>query len=179
MQGVAYDPLNVYLASQGSDRTVRVWGPKKKKRRGGGVLVYQDGNVGGVNGREEIGGKFEVGKAKILKYRYLGNENKSGGNALKEGGNSDLDGTVQQQGKKCHLFADESTVESFFRRLAWTIDGAFLITPASLYSKNVVGEGEPSFATYLFARHNYEKPFKVFSGLEKVRLSIYLQLDIT
>ena len=42
VQGVAYDPLGVYVASQGSDRTVGVWSRKKNAAGGGGV-----GGVGG------------------------------------------------------------------------------------------------------------------------------------
>lgn len=36
VQGVAYDPLGVYVASQGSDRTVGVWSRKKNAAGGGG-----------------------------------------------------------------------------------------------------------------------------------------------
>ena len=36
VQGVAYDPLGVYVASQGSDRTVGVWSRKKNAAAGGG-----------------------------------------------------------------------------------------------------------------------------------------------
>ena len=40
VQGVAYDPLGVYVASQGSDRTVGVWSRKKNAAGGGGGGKY-------------------------------------------------------------------------------------------------------------------------------------------
>ena len=83
------------------------------------------------------------------------------------------------------MFVDELTAGSFFRRLAFTPDGAFLIVPAALWhgtdntssSNNPPGSptsvmnsdklAESSFATYLFARHHFEQPYKVLTGLEK------------
>jgi chromatin assembly factor 1 subunit B len=88
--------------------------------------------------------------------------------------------------EKRHLFADELTVGSFFRRLAFTPDGAFLIVPAALWhgdlesSSSGLGSNDPacpksfdkltdpSFGTYLFVRHCFERPYKVLAGLEKV-----------
>lgn len=61
---------------------------------------------------------------------------------------------------KNHLFGDEATLESFFRRLNWTPDGQFLICPAGLWGT--------SYATFLFARHKFDEPARVLGGLEKV-----------
>ena len=77
------------------------------------------------------------------------------------------------------LFSDESTLQSFVRRLAFTTDGAFLVTPAALwYGNNNNKEGEdisttnnnrnPSHATLLFARHKWDEPCRVLTGLDKV-----------
>jgi len=195
VQGVAYDPLGVYMASQGSDRSVRVWQRKGKginsscKKK---VLMDQDKNkctdgnkTGDMDARagtanasgtlvesveRHLSSKFDVNKAKVLKYRVT--------NAQED--DQTKDNSITSALKKRHLFADESTVESFFRRLSWTADGAFLITPASLWH-NMTGEstpaptsttGGPSFATYLFARHQFDKPYKVLHGLEKPSLVI-------
>lgn len=232
VQGVAFDPLGVYLASQGSDRTVRVW---QRKRGGGGtngknskndakkkVLAVMDGNAnesgemastnaatatvavgnsGGDGPRNNshlntqiLSGKFEVGKAKTIKYRNV-NSNNSNNSTNGNNGNNNAPNSIGNDEnnnntpatKKRYLFADESSVESFFRRLSWTKDGAFLITPASLWhsttkpnhldtssssSTNHSDEqhaalGVPTFATYLFARHQYDRPYKVLSGLDK------------
>lgn len=114
VQGVVLDPLGVYMASQGSDRSVK-------------VIAIQAQN------------KKNLWKTKSIK---------------------------QRTGKRQYWFADESTVESFFRRLDWTPDGAFLLTPAGLYNPPN-DTTTPSFATLLFARHNYDQPYKVLTGLEK------------
>ena len=91
--------------------------------------------------------------------------------------------------KRHHMFADELTLGSFFRRLSFTTDGAFLVVPAALWhgrkaskdddaplpgsptsvaSNGVDKLAESSFATYLFARHHFDQPYKVLTGLEKV-----------
>ena len=98
--------------------------------------------------------------------------------------------------KRHHMFADELTLGSFFRRLSFTTDGAFLVVPAALWHgrkdlassesdasqpgsptsvvSNDVGKlAESSFATYLFARHHFEQPYKVLTGLEKVRIHFF------
>jgi chromatin assembly factor 1 subunit B len=168
VQGVAFDPLGVYVACMGSDCTVRVYArkppPKAKKK----VLRPKDANDGPLPPPEHqamveqllIDSKLELGKAKTLKYREISSE----------------DGSAPA--KKQYLFADESTVESFFRRLNWTADGAFLVTPAALWhgdtkenDKENSESSSPSFATFLFARHKYDEPYKVLPGLEKVRNS--------
>lgn len=187
VQGVAYDPLGVYLASQGSDRTVGVW--SRKKHAGAPptnkkVLGQKDKNqnadsttVNGVSRQDEsdwMNGKFELGAGTLLKYRYLSNP--SGKTDPKTVGGTASSASPNSSSRKRHLFADESTVGSFFRRLSWATDGAFLITPASLYHEdNVIETGvtpspqpqQPLFSTFLFARHAFDRPYKVLSGLEK------------
>lgn len=175
VQGVAYDPLGVYLASMGSDRTVRVFSrktpPKSKKK----VLRQANSSADSVPPQEHqemVGNlltdsKLELNhKSKMIKFR--------------KSAQLESDAPGHDAGPKpprSHLYADESTMESFFRRLSWTMDGAYLVTPAALWqaqetaasSDNNNEQVAPSFATYLFARHKYDEPCKVLSGLEKVR----------
>mmetsp|Transcript_8250 Transcript_8250/g.15537 ORF Transcript_8250/g.15537 Transcript_8250/m.15537 type:complete len:612 (+) Transcript_8250:87-1922(+) len=218
VQGVAYDPLGVYIASQGSDRTVRVWQHKypKTSMANNGKSVNANVNsgdsgvvTGSVNDKEQgelgldsknvetnndkspavsssscntpvkltgtiptpaavfdpVGTKFDVEKAKILKYRM----SEDGGDDNDTGNEVETQEKNSNSIKKRHLYADESTVESFFRRLSWTTDGSFLMTPAAVWHGNDAG---PSFATLLFARHQFEKPYKVFHGLEKPSVAI-------
>jgi FOG: WD40 repeat len=217
VQGVAYDPLGVYLASQGSDRSVRVWQrkyPKTAMMNNGNASFNGNGNAsgagtGGVNEKERgqvgskkvveihdeknssmsssssatatmrgivpssakvfnpVGVRFDVEKAKILKYRMMEEDGNSS-----DIGKNDTDAQDKNANaiKKRHLYADESTVESFFRRLSWTADGVFLVTPASVWHESETGG--PSFATLLFLRHQFEKPYKVFHGLEKPSVAI-------
>jgi WD40 repeat protein len=171
IQGVAYDPLGVYLASMSSDRSVKVYTrktPAKSKKK---VLRPSNAPKGPLPppGHQKMvtdmltDSKFQLGKAKTIKYRRCA-----------------LDETGAQV--KHHLFADESTMESFFRRLCWTTDGAFLIAPAGLWHTdplNVQSKVPPAFATLLFARHRFDQPCKVLYGLEKVRLSSWLHFSTT
>jgi len=159
VQGVSWDPLGGYVASMGSDRVCRVWGRKKvgqSKKKEKKVLAESNGVVDDENATQKeteiktllTNGKFEVhGRSKAMKYREA------------------FVGGQHQQIKKYNLFADESTVESFFRRLSWTTDGAFLVTPTALWDTG--DENKASFATYLWGRHRFDKPMAVLSGLEK------------
>jgi chromatin assembly factor 1 subunit B len=89
---------------------------------------------------------------------------------------ADGDTVVKQK-----LFCDESTCESFFRRLSWTTDGAYLVCPAALWHPQTTTTTDttttvtpqqdqtnapPSFSTFLFARHRFDEPCKVLSGVE-------------
>ena len=256
------DPRGIYLASQGADRTVRVWSRKKKvidkqiqlqlqaeKEKDGkesstdaadksstdatdkakdAATEAKDGQetntataaaavdaakdqeeqaktepelsaeeqllararINVVSSRAFTNGKFELNKAKIIKFRDNScldkkeEEDKDGqegaGSATSAEGDAAATAQAQPQPEKeknvrrQHLFGDESTVESFFRRLSWTVDGSYLICPAALWhcekkeSDETSGDTEgPSYATCLFSRHHFEQPARVFSGLEK------------
>ena len=144
VQGVAMDPLGVYLASQGSDRSVCLYS---------NAVVNNHTKKGKHQHKDNHNNKKDVlSKVKTIKRYHTTNTN-----------------------RKHNLFADESTVESFFRRLSWTMDGAFLIAPSGLWYKqqqtNQNNNETPSFATLLFARHNYDQPYKVLTGHEKVRFT--------
>ena len=192
VQGVAYDPLGVYLASMGSDRTVRVFPrktpPKSKKK------VLRPTNTGTspnmdcsppLEHQQMVNqlltdSKLEVSKSKLLKYRRetVNNNNNHTSSTNDESGTAENNNNPSESGQatkpqRSYLYADESTLESFFRRLSWTADGAYLVTPAALYHSDSNGDASkekesPSFATYLFARHKFDEPCKVLSGLEKV-----------
>lgn len=157
VQGVAYDPVGVYLASMSSDRTVRVYPRKalKKKKilRRKDNAALPDPQVAATLQDILTEGKLEMAKSKLVKYRRIEQQDEAGND-------------VQI---KRHLYADESTLESFFRRLAWTTDGAFLVTPAALWQpENTTGKQQSSYATYMFARHKFDEPVRVLAGLEKV-----------
>lgn len=191
VQGVAYDPLDVYVASMGNDRTVRVFPrktpPKSKKK----VLRPANAgsrNVGGINGTlartvtppqdhqrlvAQIlsEARVEMGKPKRIKHRIVTVEDDSTA-MVTSTTSSPADG--QQRQIKQKLFVDEANCESFFRRLSWTVDGAFLVTPAALWHATLEDQQQhgdsstsPSFATYLFARHRFDEPYRVLTGLDK------------
>eukprot|EP00559_Dactyliosolen_fragilissimus_P009518 CAMPEP_0184863634 /NCGR_PEP_ID=MMETSP0580-20130426/11985_1 /TAXON_ID=1118495 /ORGANISM="Dactyliosolen fragilissimus" /LENGTH=821 /DNA_ID=CAMNT_0027362083 /DNA_START=77 /DNA_END=2542 /DNA_ORIENTATION=- len=294
VQGVAFDPLNAYIASQGNDRIVSVWPRKKDKAStnnsqnkqsrtnlnstnatpkvdckpatnsnhihasnkqdstdlkvsqnySNNILQTKDTNASlssackGTNGSSRSSAandKFELERAMVLKYRYIehnkpntnlnvnenqSKENKSNAtnsstetnkekavktrfvnpenkNAIHDNKDTEnisssantttTNNNTNAKQEKHYMFADESAVESFFRRLAWSPDGAFLIAPAGLYhndsgnnntsgttksppsqnTKDLVTGTHTTFATYLFARHKFEKPYMVLAGLDK------------
>jgi chromatin assembly factor 1 subunit B len=190
VQGVAYDPAGVYLASMSSDRTVRVYPrktpPKSKKK------VLRPANSGScavppVQHATMVQdllteSKLEMGKSKLVKFRrtVVSTTSEDSGAGAAGAAVGTAAGTVplqpQQVVNKRHLYADESTLESFFRRLSWTTDGAFLVTPAALWQPDATAaatadkdsSSQSSYATYLFARHKFDEPYRVLSGLEKV-----------
>jgi len=202
VQGVAYDPLDVYVASMGGDRTVRVFPrktplkSKKKVLRPANTSIIAETNsiVAAVTPppREYqrmvsqilTEAKLELAKPKRIKQRSIIVEDNGGcdndNNTVGVMGRQEecqLAQLPQTKQIKHKLFVDESNCESFFRRLNWTVDGAFLVTPAALWHGDDNREGEktsqslpstsPLFSTYLFARHRFEEPYRVLTGLEK------------
>jgi len=219
VQGVAYDPAGVYLASMSSDRTVRVYprkaAPKMKKVLTARVVRHNKesrAQYAAAEGADDAAAtsampdphvataaqafltetKVEMQKSKLIKYRRVTTATTTSATATTGVGAEDnheaaatttaassavstataTTTTTSQQ--KRHLYADESTLESFFRRLAWTTDGAFLVTPCALWQEDTTAQHEQqqkssSYATYLFARHKFDEPVRVLAGLEKVR----------
>jgi chromatin assembly factor 1 subunit B len=166
VQGVAYDPTGVYLASMSSDRTVRVWtrkqpakskGKKQKVLQSAASSQQPNKSPSAVVTEWLTDSKLELGhgRAKMLKYRKLPAPEMA--SVLEE---------PPKQRRKQYMFADESTLESFYRRLAFTCDGAFLVTPAALWAP--APDQQAEYATLLWARHRWDEPAKVLTGLEKV-----------
>ena len=197
VQGVAYDPLDVYIASMGGDRTIRVFprkAPMKSKKK-----VLRPANSSVITGTNSVpamvtppppdhqrmvsqiltDAKLELGKPKRIKQRSIlvddcnGDENQDAKIRMEENESAQQHRMKQIKHK---LFVDESNCESFFRRLNWTVDGAFLVAPAALWHVMNDGNGEktsslapasPLFSTYLFARHRFDEPYRVLTGLDK------------
>jgi chromatin assembly factor 1 subunit B len=154
VQGVAYDPLGVYLASMSSDRSARVYPRKlparshKKVHRTAADLAAT--NIPSPTQQKAVQDILTDSKIEFMRSRQI-----------KYAKSTDAQGQVSKQ----HLFTDESTLESFVRRPDWTPDGAFLALPCALWHG---ARNSPYFATLLFARHAFDEPYKVLSGLDKV-----------
>jgi chromatin assembly factor 1 subunit B len=221
VQGVAFDPLNVYVASMSSDRTVRLHGRKKPpavKNKGGrktslslatsNVLAAATAKVNATAAApcadasttmaaapavattpttNNGGGptavavamtaavvdtrKLEMAKSKLIKYYRTP--------AAQAASSSSSSNPSEQQPKDQHkhLFQDEATLESFVRRLAFTADGAYLVTPAAQWwrpstsSTSADDSAASSYAnaTLMFARHKWDEPCRVLVGMQKVR----------
>ncbi|XP_050204251.1 chromatin assembly factor 1 subunit FAS2 [Mercurialis annua] len=65
---------------------------------------------------------------------------------------------------KTHLFHDE-TLPSFFRRLAWSPDGSFLVVPAGSYK--ISSASDTVNATYVFSRKDLTRPALMLPGANK------------
>ncbi|KAH7861707.1 hypothetical protein Vadar_029668 [Vaccinium darrowii] len=65
---------------------------------------------------------------------------------------------------KHHLFLDE-TLPSFFRRLAWSPDGSFLLVPAG--SCRISPASEPVNTSYVFSRNDLTRPALLLPGASK------------
>ena len=174
VQGVAWDPLGTYIASQASDRTVRVMKRKfQNQRQTENKLSAVTSNKAGLQRSMLPVSKFEFdGRGKIIKYFTRQMPNVSPSIAFSQSQKaipekamklSDNQGTSDSLIIKHHLFADES-VESFFRRLDWTPDGAFLVVPSGLWPHGSSTKiSELSFSTFLFARHKYDQPVAILN----------------
>jgi len=223
IQGVAYDPKGVYLASMGSDRMVKVYSRKNVKENAikAELAKYSvEASVANADDAVEVGREREEqekkailqsqvlpelltnstfalqNKAKTLKFLNAKPATTSASSSEDVKSNekdpsmtSSSAPNTTSTAKRHHMFVDELTLGSFFRRLAFTTDGAFLVVPAALWhgrghkstaastknppmsptsvARNEDKFAENSFATYLFARHHFEQPYKVLTGLEK------------
>ncbi|XP_024031867.1 chromatin assembly factor 1 subunit FAS2 [Morus notabilis] len=70
---------------------------------------------------------------------------------------------------KSHLFHDE-TLASFFRRLAWSPDGSFLLVPAGSYK--VSPASETINTAYIFSRRNLSRPALQLPGASKPVIAV-------
>ncbi|KNA08086.1 hypothetical protein SOVF_165860 [Spinacia oleracea] len=74
------------------------------------------------------------------------------------------------KGLKNHLFHDE-TLPSFFRRLAWSPDGSFLVVPAGLYKSSP--ESESINTAYIFSRKDLSRPALQLPGASKPVVAVH------
>ncbi|KAJ0970475.1 hypothetical protein J5N97_023352 [Dioscorea zingiberensis] len=65
---------------------------------------------------------------------------------------------------KSHLFHDE-TLPSFFRRLAWSPDGSFLLVPAGIYRDS--SASDVLNTAYIFSRNDLSRPAVQLPGASK------------
>eukprot|EP00939_MAST-03C_sp_MAST-3C-sp1_P004770 g4770.t1 len=162
VQGVAWDPRDRYLLTQSCDRSCRVYG-----RSNEGALAPEDSLFGSKAFRWKIGLKCVQ---KIAKRKYVEDDtvevermenNVVGGEKSSSNENDDpaaREGKVRATQKTHHhMFIDE-TVQSFFRRLAFTPDGSACIVPTGQYKQSSSTDDVATSCTYLFARGRWQSP---------------------
>ena len=219
VQGVAYDPLGVYLASMSHDRTVRLY-PRKataktlKKVLAAAVVnttredhdhdasasassspttnnstntttvsVVQPPHPRDIVQAWLSQSKFEVAKTRVLKYAPRPAVLEESMTSTTMTTTTDLMNGAS--GARQYWFADEATVESFFRRLAWTVDGQYLLCPTALYKTTPLHDtnnnnnnhhhnhhGSTQHAVLMFRRHEFEEPHRIVTGLTRPAVAI-------
>ncbi|KAM7259852.1 hypothetical protein ACFE04_015593 [Oxalis oulophora] len=110
VQGVAWDPLGKYIASLSADRTCRVYINKPQSKTKGNDKMNY------------------VSQHVISKAEQQTTDNSKVGIIY-----------VVMLSTKSYLFHDE-TLPSFFRRLAWSPDGSFLLVPAESIINNEINQ---------------------------------------
>jgi hypothetical protein len=66
------------------------------------------------------------------------------------------------------LFLDDTEYTSFVRRLAWSPDGAFMLTPGSWYqdlSKEVQANEKFQYTVYGFLKNSVNRPAFMLPGI--------------
>ncbi|XP_074295554.1 chromatin assembly factor 1 subunit FAS2-like [Silene latifolia] len=77
--------------------------------------------------------------------------------------------TDDTKSSKIHLFHDE-TLPSFFRRLAWSPDGSFLLVPAGSFKVSLASE--PVNTAYVFSRKDLSRPALQLPGASKPVIAV-------
>ncbi|GAQ82373.1 Putative chromatin assembly complex 1 subunit B/CAC2 [Klebsormidium nitens] len=142
VQGVAWDPLGHFIVSQSADRSCRVYAPQpqgkgKQSRRGEGF---------------------------VLQHTLAKRETAPGAAVAVEPAGEGEAGPSKPGPTKHHMFQDEN-MPSFFRRLAWSPDGSFLVTPAGLYKHTA--ESRAVNTSYVFSRKDWSSPVMHLPGAGK------------
>ena len=142
VQGVAWDPLNIYLASQSCDRsfihTSRFHLIRPETDRN--MLVYH---------RQANGEKWSLTK-RHLKVNVRENTLIMPSKRKPSGTESELPEDLAPM-KPWKLFHDETLV-SFFRRLTFSPDGSLLLAPAGLMPTPAESGAAAENAVFIFAR---------------------------
>eukprot|EP00123_Amoebidium_parasiticum_P010804 comp20335_c0_seq1/m.25608 comp20335_c0_seq1/g.25608 ORF comp20335_c0_seq1/g.25608 comp20335_c0_seq1/m.25608 type:complete len:760 (-) comp20335_c0_seq1:14-2293(-) len=192
VQGVAWDPRGEFLATQSSDRSCRIYSLKAANGKKGANSkentvndpkqpvnfrsIYANSKLEIPAGSSSAGATGTgVGASEEERKSESGEEGGEGGKTEKtEGGLMGPPPTRQYR-----MYTDE-TVQSFFRRLAFTPDGSLLLSPAGLayvgsegdhgyQSDSITKIGSDSFVntTFVYARPSLNKPALHFGGLRK------------
>jgi chromatin assembly factor 1 subunit B len=152
VQGVAWDPLGTLIASQSSDRTLKIYtnqAKKTKKKDDEFSLLYT-----------------------VAKRDFIENSNPTPDENI----NTSNIPTTPTQITKHKMFSDDTITSyvtkkitvylcRFFRRLNWTVDGSLLLVPAALYQQS--NSATVQNTTYVFTRKSLGKPVAHLPGPAK------------
>lgn len=149
VQGIAWDPLNEFIATQSADRTLQLH-----------KLVF-------------FGATVEI--------RALAKFSRCDFPAVKRKSDGVVDKTTQHRSKRSTLLYHSETLQSFFRRLAFSPDGSLLLTTLGVYrlgdkdEKNDEAESDTTVTNtvYIHIRSGLNKqPICHLPGLPKPAIAI-------
>ncbi|GMF47537.1 unnamed protein product [Phytophthora fragariaefolia] len=159
VQGVAWDPLNEFLVTEGNDRTCRVY-----SLSGFGAATRPNG--------KKQGRKFMC--IQTLKTREFpppaaaASKAEDDAEEKKEGDAADA-AAKPAAAPKHRMFLDD-TCPAFARRPAWTPDGSYFLAPTGTFRAS---ESAPAVNTvYAFSRGNLSQPTLHLPGQEKASLGV-------
>ena len=192
VQGCAWDPAGEYVATQSCDRTCRLYQIKKDTLAEGADAAGQSAlkfeQVASIAKRANAAGPAAAGQKKkgaaggaaaaAADAAAVPTDQENGvaeagaaGSASKEGKGGGASGNTGSDGVRCRMFMDD-TVTSFFRRLTFSPDGLFLVTPTGQFqstenagssgSRPAPGPAAPAASAtpcvYMFARGHFDAP---------------------
>ncbi|GMF19836.1 unnamed protein product [Phytophthora lilii] len=165
VQGVAWDPLNEFLVTEGNDRTCRVY------------------SLSGFGAATRPNGKKQSRKfmcIQTLKTREFPSSksdsptNAKDGKEDKKDCKTPADAAAEPAAKappapKHRMFLDD-TCPAFARRPAWTPDGSYFLAPTGTFRASE--SASPVNTVYAFSRGNLSQPTLHLPGQEKASLGV-------
>jgi chromatin assembly factor 1 subunit B len=187
VQGVCWDPLNMYIATQGasSKSTVRVYKIAQKKdnkkspfhakqtiTRRKRVLGPAEEETAKQK-EEEAEAAFQVAQEEAnrlmaqqaeMEAAFAANaaDGTDGSAPAEACDTADIQAKIKKLLKRPRkqvsydMYMDDLDTNTFFRRLEWTVDGSFLLTPAALCKDIRTNKTSPT--VYAFMRGKFETP---------------------
>lgn len=169
VQGVAWDPLNEYLVTEGNDRSCRVYslnGFDPVSRLSSKKAVKKCVCVQTIKTRE-----FPAPKAASVKVDPTPEE-PTGQRAVTVDAESAQPTAAEDsaaRAPKHRMFLDD-TCPAFARRPTWTPDGNYFLVPTGIFRSSEAAS--PVNTVYAFARGNLSEPTLHLPGQEKASLGV-------
>eukprot|EP00347_Sterkiella_histriomuscorum_P016639 403352417 len=145
VQGISMDPLMRYIVTMSSDSSVRGYKNRKLKTQ------LQFFHKFTLRNREEEIEQQEDGFGQLQLETTEADTNAQENNKIK---------------KSSHrMFLDDVEYLCFVRRLSWSPDGTFLLTPASVY-QDIQTESKNLYTVYGFLKSDITQPIFMLPGIK-------------